>query len=173
METVARKEVNFKSKLIEWTQKNKVTASFDLIEQFLDQESNPVFQTEILVEGISAGTGIGYSKKESQQNAAKMALKKIQTVPKFINEVFESAQKRRAEAEKTQKEAIQEVSNAENLSLEIETYDAVCEMEETNSNTITSNSTVPNTEETFTSEISNETNDSEKTDSIMNPAIAQ
>lgn len=108
LETVARKEVNFKSKLIEWTQKNKVTASFDLIEQFLDQESNPVFQTEILVEGISAGTGIGYSKKESQQNAAKMALKKIQTVPKFLNEVFEAAQKRKTETETLLKDNIEE-----------------------------------------------------------------
>ena len=109
LETMARKEVNFKSKLIEWTQKNKVTANFDLIEQFLDQDSNPVFQTEIIIEGISAGTGIGYSKKESQQNAAKMALKKIQTVPKFLTEVFESAKKKK-EAEEKKKAALIETN---------------------------------------------------------------
>ena len=51
--------------------------SFELIEQFLDEEYNPMFHTEVRIEGISAGTGTGYSKKESQQNAAQMALKKI------------------------------------------------------------------------------------------------
>ena len=48
-----------------------------LIEQFLDEEYNTMFHTEVRIEGISAGTGTGYSKKESQQNAAQMALKKI------------------------------------------------------------------------------------------------
>ena len=71
LDKMSRKEVNFKSKLIEWSQKNKMEVSFELIEQFLDEEYNPMF------EGISAGTGTGYSKKESQQNAAQMALKKI------------------------------------------------------------------------------------------------
>lgn len=74
---MSRKEVNFKSKLIEWSQKNKMEVSFELIEQFLDEEYNPMFHTEVRIEGISAGTGTGYSKKESQQNAAQMALKKL------------------------------------------------------------------------------------------------
>ncbi|MBP6249581.1 MAG: ribonuclease III, partial [Bacteroides sp.] len=73
LDKLSRKEVNFKSKLIEWSQKSKMEVSFELIEQFLDQDSNPVFQTEIMIEGLSAGTGTGYSKKESQQNAAQMA----------------------------------------------------------------------------------------------------
>ena len=77
LDQMSRKEVNFKSKLIEWSQKNKMEVSFELIEQFLDEEYNPMFHTEVRIEGISAGTGTGYSKKESQQNAAQMALKKI------------------------------------------------------------------------------------------------
>ena len=77
IDKISRKEVNFKSKLIEWSQKNKMEVSFELIEQFLDEEYNPMFHTEVRIEGISAGTGTGYSKKESQQNAAQMALKKI------------------------------------------------------------------------------------------------
>lgn len=105
LDKVAKKEVNFKSKLIEWTQKNKVIASFELIEQFLDKESNPIFQSEILIEGLSAGTGIGYSKKESQQNAAKMALKKIQTTPNFLKEIFDEARKK-AEAAMAEKEIL-------------------------------------------------------------------
>lgn len=108
LEKIARKEVNFKSKLIEWTQKHKVIISFDLVEQFLDKESNPIFQSEILIEGLSAGTGVGYSKKESQQNAAKMALKKIQTIPNFLQEVFEVA-KKRTEAENAAKQEAAEI----------------------------------------------------------------
>lgn len=106
LEKVARKEVNFKSKLIEWTQKNKVTVSFELIEQFLDKESNPIFQSEVLIEGLSAGTGIGYSKKESQQNAAKMAIKKVQTTPNFLQEVFDAVKKRVEAAEKAVKQEV-------------------------------------------------------------------
>lgn len=84
LDKLSRKEVNFKSKLIEWSQKNKMEVSFELIEQFLDKEGNPVFQTEVRIEGLPAGTGTGYSKKESQQNAAQMALKKIKSAPEFM-----------------------------------------------------------------------------------------
>ena len=76
LDKMSRKEVNFKSKLIEWSQKNKMEVSFELIEQFLDRDYNPMFHTEVRIESLSAGTGTGYSKKQSQQNAAQMALKK-------------------------------------------------------------------------------------------------
>ena len=88
LDKISRKEVNFKSKLIEWSQKNKMEVSFELIEQFLDHDSNPVFQTEVRIEGLPAGTGTGYSKKESQQNAAQMAIKKVKE-PVFMSTVEE------------------------------------------------------------------------------------
>lgn len=87
LDKMSRKEVNFKSKLIEWSQKNKVEVSFELIEQFLDEDYNPMFHTEVRIEGISAGKGTGYSKKESQQNAAQAALKKIKNDAAFKEEV--------------------------------------------------------------------------------------
>ena len=90
LDKMSRKEVNFKSKLIEWSQKTKMEVSFELIEQFLDQDYNPMFHTEVRIEGLSAGTGTGYSKKESQQNAAQMALKKIKSDEAF-KEAFETA----------------------------------------------------------------------------------
>ncbi len=51
LDKISRKEVNFKSKLIEWSQKNKMEVSFELIEQFLDHDSKPDFQTEVRIEG--------------------------------------------------------------------------------------------------------------------------
>ncbi|MCQ2219483.1 MAG: ribonuclease III [Paludibacteraceae bacterium] len=74
---LAIKEVNFKSKLIEWSQHYKARVLFDLIEESTDADNNPIFQTQILINGQPAGSGVGYSKKESQQNAAKKALKNI------------------------------------------------------------------------------------------------
>lgn len=90
LDKMSRKEVNFKSKLIEWSQKTKMEVSFELIEQFLDQDYNPMFHTEVRIESLSAGTGTGYSKKESQQNAAQMALKKIKS-DKAFKEAIETA----------------------------------------------------------------------------------
>ena len=43
LEKISRKEVNFKSKLIEWSQKNKFCVEFNLIEQSLDSDQNPNF----------------------------------------------------------------------------------------------------------------------------------
>lgn len=107
LDKLSRKEVNFKSKLIEWSQKNKRVVSFELIEQCLDEESNPVFQTEVRIESLPAGTGNGYSKKESQQNAAQMALKKIKTSPEFIERLNEiKAEKEAKEAEAAEEEEI-------------------------------------------------------------------
>ena len=87
LDKMSRKEVNFKSKLIEWSHKSKVEVSFELIEQFLDEDYNPMFHTEIRIEGISAGKGTGYSKKESQQNAAQAALKKIKNDASFKEQI--------------------------------------------------------------------------------------
>jgi ribonuclease-3 len=77
LDKIAHKEVNFKSNLIEWSQKNKLEISFDLVETFTDQNGSPVFQSRVSLLGTSLGTGIGYTKKESQQSAAKVAIKKI------------------------------------------------------------------------------------------------
>ena len=85
---VSRKEVNFKSKLIEWSQKNKVEIVFDLINQSLDEFNSPVFETEILIEGIHACKGKGYSKKESQQLAAHETLNRIKKDSAFVESIF-------------------------------------------------------------------------------------
>lgn len=89
MELVMRQEVNFKSKLIEWGQKNKVDIHFELIENFTDNDNNPVFQSAVYIYDDQAGIGSGYSKKESQQKAAKVAYLKIQKDADFRKHIFE------------------------------------------------------------------------------------
>lgn len=47
LEKISRKEVNFKSKLIEWSQKNKFCVEFNLIEQSLDSDQNPILKRKL------------------------------------------------------------------------------------------------------------------------------
>lgn len=101
LDKISRKEVNFKSKLIEWSQKNKFEIAFNLLDQSLDKEQNPVFETQITVENIPAGSGKGYSKKESQQEAAHETLNKIKADPQFIDAIFAAKAKREQPQEVT------------------------------------------------------------------------
>ena len=104
LEKISRKEVNFKSKLIEWSQKNKFCVEFNLIEQSLDSDQNPIFETQITVENIPPGTGKGYSKKESQQEAAHATLTKIKGDPQFIDAIFAAKAEREKAAETAESE---------------------------------------------------------------------
>ena len=88
LDKVSRKEVNFKSKLIEWSQKNKFEIEFILKSQSVDEDQNPTFETQVMVENIPAGIGSGYSKKESQQEAAHETLNKIKSDAQFIDLIY-------------------------------------------------------------------------------------
>jgi ribonuclease-3 len=86
---LAGQEVNFKSRLLEWGQKAKLNIEFDLTETFTNEEGKPVFQTSVLLEGMHIGEGTGNTKKESQQIAAKKAIRKIHK-NKDINQLLEN-----------------------------------------------------------------------------------
>ena len=88
IDKVAYKEVNFKSKLIEWSQKNKVNMEFRLIEHEKDKQGSPTFHFQVFMEEIACGEGRGYSKKEGQQEAAKLTLQRLRREPQFIEEIF-------------------------------------------------------------------------------------
>lgn len=71
-------ETNFKSKLIEWAQKNKKDIYFDTHEGGVDKAMRlPLFTSEVEVEEVKMGSGMGTSKKEAQQKAAQEALIRI------------------------------------------------------------------------------------------------
>lgn len=88
IDKVAYKEVNFKSKLIEWSQKNKVRLSYEQVLQEKDKNGNPIFKFKVVLEGVEGCSGRGFSKKESQQLASKLTLDKLKKKPQFIDEVF-------------------------------------------------------------------------------------
>lgn len=94
IDKISRKEVNFKSKLIEWSQKNKFEIEFRLIGQSLDESQNPVFETQIIVENVPGGSGKGYSKKESQQAAAHLTMSMIKKDSIFIDAIFAAKNER-------------------------------------------------------------------------------
>ena len=106
IDTVAYKEVNFKSRLIEWAQKNKMNIAFNLLEQKKDDEGNPVFKYCVVIEGIKCNSASGFSKTESQQLASEQTLEYINTNTRFCDALFE-AKKKRQEAEQN-KETAQE-----------------------------------------------------------------
>lgn len=95
LESVAQKEVNFKSKLLEYCQKNRLKIHFN-DKQEGDSTAAPVFITSVVIEGLFTADGKGYSKKEAQQNAAREALLRMRKEPEFEDSIYRSKEKRTA-----------------------------------------------------------------------------
>lgn len=109
IDKVAYKEVNFKSKLIEWSQKNKVRLSYEQVLQEKDKNGNPIFEFKVVLEGVEGCSGRGFSKKESQQFASKLTLDKLKKKPQFIDEVFAA----KANRTKMEEEPVQAIPDTE------------------------------------------------------------
>lgn len=105
LDKVAFQEVNFKSKLIEWSQKNRVKVEFKLLEQTKENNGSPKFTYQVIIEGLEGCTGSGYSKKESQQNASKLTLERLKKQPQLINAIFAA----KADRTKMEEMPLQEV----------------------------------------------------------------
>ncbi len=74
---VQNTNTNYKSQLIEWSQKNKKAVAFDTVDESKNDGKQPWFIATIEVDDVLLGKGSGTSKKEAQQNASKVALDKI------------------------------------------------------------------------------------------------
>ena len=109
IDKVAYKEVNFKSKLIEWSQKNRVNLDFKLLDQVKDKNGSPVFTYQAVMEGVEGGIGKGYSKKESQQAASKLTLERLRKEPQYIDAVFTA----KANRTKMEEEPVENVPSTE------------------------------------------------------------
>lgn len=77
IDEVQEVNTNFKSQLIEWGQKNKVSVEFETKEEARQQANLPPFLAVVKIDGQKKGNGRGFSKKEAQQQAAKSAYEKM------------------------------------------------------------------------------------------------
>lgn len=91
IDNVLKSEVDFKSRLIEWGQKNKVEVLFEVTNVSYDAQNNPVFISCAKVSGVEIGSGKGYSKKESHQMAAKVAIRKLRESNELQEVITEAA----------------------------------------------------------------------------------
>ena len=82
---------------------------FKLLEQKKDENNSPVFSYQVIIEGLEGGIGTGYSKKESQQMAAKLTLDRLRKKPQFIDAVFAA----KANRTKMEEEPVQTVPDTE------------------------------------------------------------
>jgi ribonuclease-3 len=71
-------ETDFKSRIIEWGQKNKKNVNFASFEEFDENLNGIVFISHLIVVDEIFGRGIGTSKKDAEQNAARQAIQFIE-----------------------------------------------------------------------------------------------
>ncbi|MGD1847104.1 MAG: ribonuclease III [Salibacteraceae bacterium] len=76
LEDLAKQETDFKSKLIEWTQKEKKRIRFEVKEDN-SQKGKRLYEAHVIVDDAECGKGIASSKKKAEQRAAGDAWKKI------------------------------------------------------------------------------------------------
>lgn len=114
IDKMAYKEMNFKSKLIEWAQKNRVQLDFRLLDQHKDESGSPVFKYVVALEGIDAESGTGFSKKESQQQASELTLKLLKKNKTFLDSVF-AAKTERTKMDEDMIQVVPEVEAPQNL----------------------------------------------------------
>ena len=65
-----------KTQLNEFASKHKIKVEYNLLEQS-GAPHDPTFKTEVRLDGLYAGVGIGKTKKAAEQEAAKMAISRI------------------------------------------------------------------------------------------------
>ncbi len=91
IEKIARSEVDFKSRLLEWGQRHQLQIRFLLAgESFNEKTNGHIFHYQIDIEGTAVAEAKGATKREAQQAAAAIALKNInrqQNTTKFHRQI--------------------------------------------------------------------------------------
>lgn len=98
---LAMREINYKSKLIEWAQKNRFIVQFPNLPDSARTDENSSFVTGVTVEGIEIAQGEGANKKESHQRAAFAAWERIQTEGKLKDKIIAAHANRRKQEDAT------------------------------------------------------------------------
>ncbi|TNE78675.1 MAG: ribonuclease III [Bacteroidetes bacterium] len=79
MNELVQVEVNFKSRLIEWTQKQKKDVEFVMLEEKLNGR-HKTYVMEVRVDGETMGNGEDFSKKKAEQLAARIACERLNVI---------------------------------------------------------------------------------------------
>lgn len=81
LDKLANTELDYKSRLIEWGQKNKKVVDFKT-DEVVNAKKQNTFRSEIIINEKLIGTGSGSSKKLAEQIASKQAYFKLDTLDK-------------------------------------------------------------------------------------------
>ena len=87
LDEITGNEVNFKSKLIEWCQKNRIEPEFILVQDTLQNANKHEFLTRLAINRKTVCEATGSSKKESQQNVSRIAYQLITSNTDFLQEL--------------------------------------------------------------------------------------
>ncbi len=117
IDKVAFKEVNFKSKLLEWSQKNRVRQEFRMLKQKTGDNGSPMFSFIVVIEGVDGEKGSGYSKKEAQQMASKATLQRLKREPQFVDAIF-AAKTARTQMEEVPAMAVPDTEQEQSFMIE-------------------------------------------------------
>ncbi len=94
IDKLAKTEENWKSKIIEWCQKYQLNIQFEIIsEKMLNDNNTTKFTSRVFIEGVYCGSGEGYSKKESHQEAAHQAYSHLKRDKQFRESLIEMKEK--------------------------------------------------------------------------------
>ncbi len=134
IDKLAAKEVNFKSKLLEWCQKNRVQMDYKLLKQKKDENGSPIFSFLVLIEGVQGEKGSGYSKKEAQQLASKETMQRLRREPQFVDSIF-AAKTNRTKMEEVPTMAVPDTDKEQNFIIEQPVSDTEKETKSKKANT--------------------------------------
>ncbi|MCO6499976.1 MAG: ribonuclease III [Vicingus serpentipes] len=75
IDAIIQTETDFKSRVLEWTQREKQPLEFRITEQ--EEKNTKLFTAELFIDGVGKGKGTAYSKKKAEQLAAEQFFKEI------------------------------------------------------------------------------------------------
>ncbi len=71
LDSLVNSETDWKSRLIEWCQRSRQTVRFSTEHDEKYTSRHPVFRAAVIIDGIEVGHGVGETKKEAEQHAAR------------------------------------------------------------------------------------------------------
>jgi ribonuclease-3 len=77
IDEIEHEESNFKSRLLEWAQKEKKSLEYKIAD-IKDTSKNKIYYVEVYIDNAISGKGSGFSIKAAEQAAADNAMRKIQ-----------------------------------------------------------------------------------------------